>query len=295
MYERIVVPLDGSKLAELALPYAKWLVSIFRSELILLSVCEPSESEYRDIQQLCLEKVATTLRKGIEKWGAAEVKTVSLFGDPAKEIVTYVEKSNVSLIVMASHGRSGIMAWALGSVANKVLQRVSVPVLLVKAKGQVVAADTEKAIDKILVPLDGSELGEATLPYIRELSERVPLKVLLLQVVEPGVYVHTVGGLNYVPLKEPLLESLKMRAREYLQRVSEKLRGTQAVIKCEVKTGDVAEEIIKYADEADVELIAVSTHGRSGLKEWIMGSVAHKVVQSGNKPVLLVRAPGKNP
>lgn len=292
MYEKIVVPLDGSKLAELALPYAEWLAAAFGSELVLLSVCERSEREYRETQQLCLERIAAAVRKNIEKRAAAEVKAVLLFGDPAKEIVSYAERNNVSLIAMASHGRSGIMMWALGSVANKVLQRASVPVLLIKVKGCPAATGTEKTINKVLIPLDGSELGEAALPHVRELANKIPVEVILFQVVERGMYVHTVGGLNYVPFKEPVLESMKKRAEEYLKKTGEKLTSTKATIRREVRTGDVAEEIIKYADEANVNLIAMSTHGYSGVKEWIMGGVAHKVLQAANKPMLLVRAPG---
>ena len=291
MYERIAVPLDGSNLAELALPYAERLAGAFGSELILLLVSEPAESEHRHMQQLYIEKMADLAKSNL-KGKAVTVKAVILSGESAKEIVDYAERNNISLIIMASHGRSGIMAWAIGSVGNKVLQMINMPILLVRAKTPNIEASTEKLFSRILIPLDGSELGEAALPYVQELSNKLSTEVTLLQVVAPGKHVHTIGGLNYVPFKEQILESMKTEAIQYLEKVSQKLTGTKAITKRELRIGDAAHEIIEFADETNTSLIAMSTHGYSGVKQWIMGSIAQKILQAGSKPILFVKAPG---
>ena len=291
MYERIAVPLDGSNLAELALPYAERLAGAFGSELILLLVSEPAESEHRHMQQLYIEKMADLAKSNL-KGKAVTVKAVILSGESAKEIVDYAERNNISLIIMASHGRSGIMAWAIGSVGNKVLQMISMPILLIKVKTPNIEASTEKLFSRILIPLDGSELGEAALPYVQELSNKLSTEVTLLQVVAPGKHVHTIGGLNYVPFKEQILESMKTEAIQYLEKVSQKLTGTKAITKRELRIGDAAHEIIEFADETNTSLIAMSTHGYSGVNQWIMGSIAQKILQAGSKPILFVKAPG---
>ena len=288
MYKRILVPLDGSKLAELALTPAEELAGTFNSELVLVSVCEPVEDQYRHMHQLYIEKIAEVIKSRIESKTSVKVKSVVLLGEPAEEIINHAEKNEISLIIMVTHGRSSIMHWAMGSIASKVLQRVSMPLLLIRARAPYLEA--EGLFDRILVPLDGSDAGEAALPYVKELTERLKSEVILLEVVAPGQHVHTVGGLDYVLFTEQHMESLKADVKQYLEKIGGRLAGTKATIRCEVKTGDAAQEIIRFADETNTRLVAISTRGRSGIRQWIFGSVAHKILQAGNTPVLVVRA-----
>jgi len=292
MYSKILVTLDGSKLAELALPYAEWLAGTFDSEVTLLSVCEPEESGYCHMEQLYVEKIADLMRNNIKGDAAAKVKQVVLPGKPAEEIISYAEQNNISLIIVVSHGRSGIMSWAMGSVANKVLQGTNIPILFVRAKAPRMEADKENLFRKIIIPLDGSENGEAALPHIHELSSQLSTDINLLQVIA-FKHVHTFGGLDTVRFKEQHMEAMKTRAIEYLEGVSRKLIDTKATVNYEVRIGDEAQEIIKFADEADASLVAISHHGCSGVECWFMGSVANKILHAGNTPVLLVKAPGK--
>lgn len=297
MFKRILVPLDGSELGELALPYAEELAGVFSSQVDLVYVCEPEESEYRNMHQFYVEKMAQQVSSNIKDYHtgeaspAARVKPVVLDGDPAAQIVDYAEKNDISLVVMASHGRSGIMPWSMGSTAVTVIQRISRPVLFIRANIPRPKARRRRRFSKILVPLDGSKTGEAALPYVQGLASKLKSEVTLLQVVEPGKRVHTVGGLDYIPFPEEELEHLKTEALQYLEEVSRKLTNTKATIRSEVKVGHAAQEIINFADETNIRLVAISTHGRSGVKRWISGSVAYKVLQAGNTPVLLVRIP----
>lgn len=288
MWEKILVTLDGSDLAELTLPYAKELAAAFGSEVVLLYVNEPSESQYRHMHQLYIEDVAEQLKGDVKK-----VTPVVLDGAPAKEIVDYAEKNKVGLVVMSSHGRSGIMPWAAGSVANKVLHTAKMPLLLVRAARLPKRAQGKPVINRILLPLDGSEVGEAAVPYVQELMSRLGVEVILFGVVPPGKHIRTVGGLDYVLYPEQDLKQVKTEAREHLDRVYQQLKGKKGKVRVELKVGDIAREIIDYAKKTRTSLIAISSHGHSGIAKWVFGSIAHKIVQASNVPVLLVRATEK--
>lgn len=290
MYERILVTLDGSRLAETALPYAEELAGALNSEVTLIGISKPAESQYLHMHQLYTEKMAELVRSHIKEGTGVKVKSVSLVGGPAQEIINYADESNISLIIITTHGRSGIMPWAMGSIANRILQRISMPLLLIRAKVPSPKVKRGK-FNKILVPLDGSEAGEAVLPYVRKLAEKLSSEVILLQIIAPGRHVHTVGGLDYVLFADQHVESMKTQAEQYLEKVSRELTGTTATIRSEVRIGNAAPEIIKFADETNTSLVAISTHGSSGIRQWLFGSVTHKILQASDTPVLLVKAP----
>jgi len=147
---------------------------------------------------------------------------------------------------------------------------------------------------KILVPLDGSKLGETALPCIEELVSKLSpgskVEVILLQVVSLLKHLFVAGeGLAEVPYTEQEMREIKKKAMDYLSKAGKGLKSKGAIVKTEVSTGDAADEINKYANEINADLVAMSTHGRSGLSRWAFGSVADKVLRGGSKPVLIVR------
>jgi nucleotide-binding universal stress UspA family protein len=153
--------------------------------------------------------------------------------------------------------------------------------------------------EKILIPLDGSKIGEAALPYVEDLlaklSPNVKLEVILLQVlspiVTPGVGGYAIPDVNHT--KEEM-ELNKKKAEEYLEKTAGKLKGKAATVTGEVRIGNAAEEIVRFAEEINANMIAMSTHGRSGLSRWAFGSVTDRVLRrEGNIPVSVVRAPRK--
>jgi nucleotide-binding universal stress UspA family protein len=152
--------------------------------------------------------------------------------------------------------------------------------------------------ERILVPLDGSKLGEAALPFIEELVARLSappkVEVTLLQVVSSLSHFVVAGEAGVqVPYTEQEMVAIKKKAMEYLNKFAQGLRDKGATVKVEVGTGDPADEINKIANEINADLVAMSTHGRSGLSRWAFGSVADKVLRGGTKPVLMVRVPGE--
>ncbi len=150
--------------------------------------------------------------------------------------------------------------------------------------------------EKILIPLDGSKIGEAALPYVEELvsklSPRVKVELILLQVVSFLTHYADAGeAATPIFYTEKEMEQSQQEARDYLNRVGEGIRGKRVSVEIRVGIGSAADEIIKAADEINVDLIAMSTHGRSGISRWAFGSVTDHVLRGGYKPVLVVRAP----
>jgi len=149
--------------------------------------------------------------------------------------------------------------------------------------------------ERILDPLDGSKVGEAALPYIEELvsklSPEVKVEITLFQAVSSVTHAVVAGGETAkIPYTEKEIEQIKEKTVDYLEKAGEGLKSKGAIVKCKVEVGKPAEEIIKAANEINADLIAMSTHGRSGISRWAFGSVTDKVLRGGNKPVLMVRA-----
>jgi nucleotide-binding universal stress UspA family protein len=296
MYERILVPLDGSGLAEVALPYAEELAGRLGSGVALIHVSESADVSQDYIHQFYLQKIGEATKEGAERTlgksvaKAIKVEAAVLVGHPGEEIVDYADKEDISLIVMATHGRSGIRRWALGSVADKVVRSTKRPVLLIRAKGARPDVREKGTVNKVLVPLDGSEESEAVIPYIEELASKLEAEVVLLHILAPDYVI-------YPAERVWQRESLRAPAKDYVDKVAAQLKRKGIAAKtelAEVMASTVAEGIIKVADEIAADVVAMSTHGRSGVGRWVFGSVADRVLRGGNTPILLVRPPGAN-
>jgi len=307
MYKKIVVPLDGSELAERALPYAEELAEKFSSEVVLLNVRRPSEDPAHPEHRAYLSEMLATTEQNIKKSPSLppeeKVKVDSdiigasgLLTHPAEEILDYAEANDIGLIIMTTHGRTGIKRWALGSTAEKVVRASKCPVLLVRAN---VDMPQSVRLDKILVPLDGSIHSEAVLSHIANIAPKLEARIYLLIVVEPTYHIHPVydevayyGGTGMVetPYTEEEMKPIKAAAEEYIESVSRKLAADDIETSHKMKVGSAAEEIIKAGKEMGVDMVAMSTHGRSGFDRWEHGSIADKVLHGGNKPLLFVRS-----
>jgi nucleotide-binding universal stress UspA family protein len=305
MYKRILVPLDGSELAERALPYVEELASHLGSEVILVNVRGPAENTDNPEHRVYLDNKVARTEQNIKsspaipsgekvKVESAIIGSSGLLNHPAEEILNYAEKENISLIVMATHGRSGIKRWVLGSTADKVARASKCPVLLIRAN-----TDVPESIhlDRILVTLDGSKAGEAVLYHIEHIAPKYKSEINLLNVVEPPFHISVFQGMGYyggsgivkVRYTEEEIKPLKVVVEKYMQKVSGKLIAKGIKTSYEVRIGSASEEIIKAEGEMHPEMVAISTHGHSGFGRWDHGSIADKVLHAGNTPLLLVR------
>lgn len=295
MYEKILLPLDGSDLGQQAIPYAEKLAGRLGSQIKLVHVMGPHENKYSNMHKLYLQKIAEAIEKGTEQYAEKpgrdkiDIESIILAGDPAQEIVDYANKENIDLIVMSTHGRTGITRWALGSVADRVLRATRKPLALIRARNIRPNTLPQNIINRILVTLDGSEQSEVVLPYVEELASRIKAEVVLLHVLEPNYYVYTVGGYNWDAYSEKQRKSMKAFYTDYLRGIADQFQKKEITAKYQVIFGIVAEVIIDFPEKIHADFVAMSTHGRSGVSRWVLGSVAERVLRAGNTSLFLVR------
>ncbi len=292
MLKRILVPLDGSKLARQVFPHVVELARAYDSEVVLIGICKPEESQYGQVYRLYVGGEAERIRQEMGEDTKASVKTEVLVGESADEILSYANRNEVGLIVMASHGRSGILPWSLGSTVTRVLHRVGMPLVIVKVKGEPTGADKAGLFSKILIPLDGSQASLRVLPCIVEITRKLESEVTLLQVVASGKHVHTIGGLDFVQFADLDMNKKKESAQKYLDAAGASFAGTKAKVETEVRFGDIAREVVDYVRKSDFSLIALASHGHSRIERWFHESVSFKILQASEKSVLIVSSLG---
>ena len=277
MFKRVIVPLDGSPLAEVALPYAEEMAGKMRSDMTLFSVLEYEESEAYKERYGYMEKLGNTTSYHARKYSdtaenSLKVETTIWNGEPAEAIVKYTRKRDLSLIVMATHGRSGISRWAVGSVADKVVRAAErQPLMLIRAKNDRSDIREKRIMKKCLVTLDGSRRSEAVIAYVSDIALKMDMELTLLQVT---------------PSNGDALQN----AKNYLQDECRKLEEEGIPANYEAIVGSVADNIIDIANDCAMDLVAMSTRGQTGPSLWSLGSVAQKILFGGDTPLLLVRA-----
>jgi nucleotide-binding universal stress UspA family protein len=298
MFSRMLIPLDGSKTAENVLPYARRLAAVAHGAVELLGVVEmaeiagdipPNQATYAEalIREAVrnsteyLENLAKTFRNG-------KVRCTVEQGRPEDVITAAAAAESDTLIAMATHGRSGVSRWLLGSVTEKVLRGTVNPLLVVRAPGDSKAGG-EAALTSVIVPLDGSEIAETILSPVAGLARALEMQVILLRVY--GVPLATYGGDDYyVPDYLELKDQIKDEANSYLNSRATWLRQQGvAEVSTVIIEGSAADAIISMARKTPDNLVAMSPYGRSGLQRWILGSVTEKVVRHCEDPVLIVR------
>jgi nucleotide-binding universal stress UspA family protein len=166
------------------------------------------------------------------------------------------------------------------------------PVVLIRTKGRHIDAAEGQIVKKILVTLDGSGESEAVMEHVAWLTSGLGVEVILFQALAGGYHTITAKGYEYVIYPEQQMASDKAFAEDYLDRIGKLLKEKGITPGVEVRVGNAADEIIEFASEVGADMVAMSTHGRSGVGRWVFGSVAEKVLHEGNRPLLLVRAPG---
>lgn len=307
MYKRVLLPLDGSELAEVVFSYAKELAARLGVDLVLLHVVSPHERDLVPLHRAYVDRAAEILRHesqelqkkaGIQpRGGGVAAQGEVAVGHPGEEILNCALRHDIDLILLSTHGRSGIKRWALGSVADKVLRVSQIPVWLVRAGVREEIVHDKWPTRTILVPLDGSQLSESAIPHVEALVKQLGpelVDVVLLRVCEPPVVASDyppTAGLTWEEHKEHEMARPTTVCDEYLAGVQKRLEGLGIRARSVVLQGKAADEIADYANKNPVNLIVMSTHGRSGISRWAYGSVADKVLLGVCSPVFLVRPP----
>ncbi|HET9224855.1 MAG TPA: universal stress protein [Roseiflexaceae bacterium] len=302
----ILVPLDGSALAEQTLPYVRMLAPLLGATIHVLRVIPDDEKNalLASDPAVLREAEATgaplwereagvwdMLRQRAE--GYLDAQTIALrtagfdvrshvqIGAPAEMISAVAEQIHADLIAMATHGYTGFKRWTLGSVTDKVVQAATTPVFVVPGSATPVG---EPQLKRILLPLDGSAFARQALPLATEIAVQACAELLLFQAVLPSV--ETFHG---ALLPADAQNMLRDHAREELRALAGELRPYEVPVKTVVVIGYPAEEIVEAAARHQVDLIVMATHGYGGIKRWALGGVADKVLHATPTPLLLVR------
>lgn len=298
MYQKVLIPLDGSPFAERVLSHIEWLTSPQAAEIILLHVVRPPTYVVGPEAMAPLEPIdATYAEKDAEaylKQVKGELREMGLQahtqigdGDVASTICGVADAQDADLIAMTTHGRSGVSRWAFGSVADRVIRSAPQPIFLVRGTDDVAP---RKTIRKIMVPLDGSELAEQALPQAEVLAKEKGAEVLLLRAIEPLSDREFAALFAAWESPEEVYAHRQTAAEQYLEQIQGELRATILSSEILVEEGHPAEVILDTAGAEAVDLIVMSTHGRSGLSRWVYGSIADKVLHKATCPLLLIRA-----
>ncbi|HZD39877.1 MAG TPA: universal stress protein [Terriglobales bacterium] len=300
MHNKILIPLDGSKTAEKVLPYARHLAGKFKIPVELLAVVDIAEmathisADKARLLDTMIEdgmRSSETYLRGIAgTFRGTELKCSIEKGRAEEVIIEKGETDKTLLIAMATHGRSGLNRFLLGSVAEKVLRGSANPLLLVRATEEA-KSEGEQAFKTVIVPLDGSELAESVLPTVAEIAKKLGLEVLLFRAYHIPYNAYAGDDGYYAVNYDELIASVRSEADDYLaKKVAEvKKLGLEKVTSASAE-GFAGDEIISIGRKTPDGLIAMCSHGRSGVKRWVLGSVTETVVRHTVEPVLVVRA-----
>ena len=293
VYRSILIPLDGSVLAERALAVAASLAARMQSDLHIVHVQRerivaeiPTYGLSGEAAHAAAEQYVHATADRLRANQGGNVSGTVLEGSASSAVVGHAESVGADLIVMSSHGRTGASRFWLGSVADAVMRAAKVPVLMVRAAG----ARLQSLFERILVPLDGSELAEAVLPHAIAIAKLEKARVHLLQVEERAEDLR----LSVWAIASPEPDDLPARlasADRYLHHVMARFESEwkPATVSVEARGAHrVGEAIAQVAVERESDLIAMATHGR-GASRMLIGSVADKVIRGTECSVLLLR------
>ena len=295
MIKTILIALDGSKMAEEAISVATAVAVRTGAELVLATAIVPADGwtdgpvarEWEQEQQGAVLAYLKPLRQQLRKQGV-NVRGIRVeWGRPHVAIGAIADEEGADLIAMTTHGRSGFARWVMGSVADKVLRTSRKPVLLVHSQDEAQTPEVrEIQIKRILVPLDGSPLAESALPFVEDLAVSLHASLVLQDVVVPTPELSAA----FLPYSTSILNELQAGAKKYVEGVAKRIAKQGVRVETNVAVGQAAETILDAAKQTGADLIALSTHGRSGPARWIMGSVADAVIRHSDRPCLVIPA-----
>jgi len=291
---KLLVALDGSKLAEHSLAYVAAMRPFGLSEVEVVSVIEPTpipargnedEERQRNLLRAYHEKVTQELHAET----TIEAKSKLLTGPAPQALLNEVYAYQPDYLFISTHGASGLSRWRFGSVADKLIRGASCPTLVVGPA----AAERESwfetrimpVFDSILVPLDGSELAERALPEAERFAQAVGAQVHVVTAVQA-----TYMGPNeaWAGVSPQLVENFTKDAQDYLEQVKAKTPGLGNAV-FEVRMGPAAQALSDYVTEKSIDLIIMTSHGRGGFLRTALGSTTDRLL-GGPAPVLIVRA-----
>lgn len=301
MFRSIYVPLDGSPFAEQALPLAAEIARRSGAMLQVALVHHPVpalatalevpeieaqlDQEARAREQVYLDGIVERLRATVNIPVTASV----LEGPVADALQEHIEKSGADFVAITTHGRGPVSRFWLGSVADQLMRRLHVPILLLRPGSDRKAPATFR---RILVTLDGSSFAERAIEAALMLGRPFGAEYTLMMALEPPLPIADPSGMMVVPVDPEAERKARDSARAYLDRQVARLRGLGAVATAlPVEGAGAAPAIIAQADQTGCDLVAIASHGAGGVERLVVGSVADKVIRGSTHPTLVIRPP----
>jgi len=302
MFRHLLVPLDGSPMAESVLSATADLVRRLSAHVTLLHVLERGAPKtVHGERHLTQPAEAESYLRGVAEWFDSEGVAADFLvhrdgADVAKSIADGAAEIGADLVVLCTHGWSGLRGFLFGRVAQQVLRWGTIPVLLIQPSTE--GRKEPFSCRRLVVPLDGSGMAETALPAASAVAHAFEAEVLLTWVVPT---VATVSGERGAAMKlmpsaaAALLDAEAAQAATYLERVGARLREEGVKISMEVGRGEPIRVLLDTVAKQEIDLIVIATHGRSGIGAVWAGSVTSRILRYSTRPILLIRIPGPPP
>lgn len=292
MYKKMLVLLDGSKLAEVVFTYAQEVAGRLNLCLELLQVVDPRDVDQLPMRQAYMEHMADLMQKKAgpvsSQSGENARCTVAqghvVVGYPAEEILKYIDENKIDSLMLSTHGKSGIRSWNIGSVANQVIHAAKIPIWIVPSELTDTVIYDKIPKRTIVIPLNGDKEPEAVIPYVLSIAKQRGLESEIVL-----IYVETLSPMmvrNLEQLKE--LEEKRKDIQKYLDEQAKRLQAGGISARSEILQGDPASVIIDYVKDHPTQLIAMAAP-RTGISKMVYGSTTENVLQTLKKtPLLLI-------
>jgi nucleotide-binding universal stress UspA family protein len=312
MFEKALVPLDGSDVSLGILPYVSYLAKRLDIPVALALVVSPDDLEaseevtMSDRPGLPIARSAVDALDEAKSWayrfasqlnqqGIVTETVVSTGDEPAEEILRLADQQGCDFIAMATRDRNLLSQAIGGSVTNQVVRSARVPVLAIAPEKSNIEQGQEIALSRALIPLDGSSFGESVLPYVEYLAQKLSLELVLLRILQlSDVYPPLAGAPMAADPGSARVQAIAEEAAEaeivrYLKERTARLTGKGINARWQMIRGDTpARRVADLAQEYSDNMIALASHGRSGVARWVMGSVAEELIRATGDLVLVI-------
>jgi len=273
MYDRILIPTDGSRSAEAAARHGLVIAEAYDASVHVISVTD-EKVRSKGLAEAQAQDAISTLEELFEQESDLSCQSVIEHGSPHEAILSYASENDIDLIVMGTHGRRGLGRVLFGSVTERVIRLSNDPVVAVSPHAM---AREREGYDTILIPTDGSAAATATVDHGISIAERLGTSVRVLYVIE--------GEKGLPPIGDPLRDE----AIEVLEKVEEQASDRDISLTTHVQPGTPHEAINNFVSAHGIDLVTIGTHGRSGLRRQLLGSVTERVLRTSEAPVLTVQ------
>ena len=308
MFKKILLPLDGSAMAERTIPHAIEFARIFNSKILILQVLEPESSTDLNLHteplnwqlhkaktEFYLHKIANQIRSALnqpeldsESNGSSPVVVTILEGKVAENIVDFAHREDIDLLVISSHGSSGKSRWNLNSVTTKVINLIYKPILIIRGYAVEEADPFRPRYERIMLPIDCSRRSECSLNAGSTIAKNYQSQLILASVIKPPE-ISAIDPYNQElqSLNNQYMDLSRKTVQHYLEELSQRI-GVDNEIRI-TESHSIVQAIINLANDEKIDLLIFCAHGHTGELSWPFGTVARSFIEYSSKPVLVIQ------